>query len=116
MPRKFFAGLLPALAAFSVAASGQAQADPFDPQKVQQNLLAGVGEALNSGFDMVDANRDGFVSKAELREFAKARGLAPHGVMSGRSFDRADRDRDGLVSRQEFVNSALTAYRQSAGL
>ena len=64
-------------------------------------------------FARLDANRDGFVTKAEAdaaRGQIRSQFAARTGEKRGTAFDRIDANRDGSVSRQEW--DSRTAQRQ----
>jgi len=110
-----------ALAAAAVPAIAQAvQPAPAAPRAHQTLTRADVQAKVTEHFARIDANRDGFVTKAE----AEAGKAAMHGKMRerfaerlerhgqgaagapladrGAAFDRLDTNRDGAISRQEW--------------
>lgn len=59
---------------------------------------------ISDQFSQVDANRDGFVTSAELQSFRSkldAQGKADFDEISARAFGEADIDGDGRVARWE---------------
>ena len=84
---------------------------PLSAQRV--HTRAEVQTTTAQLFARLDANRDGFVTKAEA-DAARTQlrpQFAPHaGAKRGAAFDRIDANRDGSVTRQEW--DARTAQRQ----
>jgi len=63
-----------------------------------------AGHAPKSKFELLDANHDGFVSKAEVRRYP---GYA-------KAFDEADENHDGKLDRDEFIKAQAIYERMEA--
>jgi hypothetical protein len=86
---------------------------PFTANQRAQLLLLTPRQLFNR----VDANKDGKISREELKDFAMR--LVPGMVrekpeMPDRVFDRADKDGDGYLSFAEF-KAMVARLRQRAG-
>jgi Ca2+-binding EF-hand superfamily protein len=111
MKKLLFAGAgLLALAA--VPALGQ----PGGEGRFAQPLTrAAVQAQVQARFARADANRDGFVTRDEVRaraEAGRAERQAGRGERRARMFDRLDANHDGSISRTEF--EARPAFRGNA--
>lgn len=92
----------------AAAAQPAAQA-PTAWAKVQNR--ADVQARVARHFARVDANRDGFVTKAEVEAVVGSRGRKAGGLANpGAMFERLDTNRDGTITRAEF--DAAQAQRQ----
>ena len=106
MNRKFFSG-----AALAVLAAAPAVAQPgegrgrFD----QPQTRAAVEARAEARFARADSNRDGFVTRDELRARADSR----RADRRERRFERLDSDRDGTISRAEFDSPRLGGERRA---
>ena len=63
------------------------------------------GQERNLRFEKFDGNRDGLLSRDELKGHR----------WYGRAFDRADDNRDGLIDRNEFIKLEANQDRVAAG-
>ena len=115
--------LLSAAAAGSLALVGPALAQTAPDSQVAIEMhhspmtRTAAVEMVQSHFAKLDANRDGFLTKAEMdsahdrmRSKAKTRiekRMGEHGDMPGRGamFDRLDSNHDGSISREEFTSA-----------
>ena len=84
--------LLAQAAATAPAPAAKAGAQPQMPTK------AGVQAQVKRTFDRIDANKDGWVDKAEAERDFDARFRARQNA----AFARIDANKDGSISRQEF--------------
>ena len=94
---------------------GERRANPSEPM-----TRAAVQAHVEARFARVDANRDGFVTRAEAdARIAAARGerQARRGERRAQLFDRLDADRNGSISRAEFDAhaAARAAHRGGPG-
>ena len=107
-------------------ASAQPVQSPMVPRApmAQVQTRAQIGTQVATMFQRLDANRDGFVTRAESQANAGVRGNRQGRMMQRRAnvtpqqraarqaarFDRIDLNRDGAVTRDEFTRA--TAMRQ----
>lgn len=96
--------LLSAAATIAVLAVSPSLAQPA-PMTMQPITRAGIAAMIQQHFALLDTNRDGFLTKAEMDAGKTAR----HDRMAERKasrgdarFDRLDTNHDGAVTRQEF--------------
>ena len=60
-------------------------------------------------FEIMDADQDGVISKAEHRRFFEAmKHLDPNGAVV--AFSAIDRDMDGVITRDEYVEAAMEFF------
>ena len=94
-------------------------AQPVQPAPMRAapvHTRAQVVDHVRAMFARLDANRDGFLTKAETQAARGMRGQRAHakGARNSeartRAFDRFDANRDGAISRSEW--DAMTAQRQ----
>ena len=104
-------------AALALVAPAVAQVAPAAPQRPlpaqRIHTRAEIQATTAQMFARVDANRDGFVTKAEAdaaRTQFRSQFAARGGEKRGKAFDRIDANRDGSVSREEW--DARRAQRQ----
>lgn len=109
------AAVAPAVAQVAPAPVG-AQPAPRAPVAAREATRTEVVAKVREHFARVDANRDGFITKAEAdavrtqmrARFAENRAKRGErrqqqaGMMGGRMFERMDANRDGSISRAEF--------------
>lgn len=72
-----------------------------------------VRSFVSDQFTQADADRDGFVSRAELQTFRSqldAQGQADFDDLSGRAFEEADIDADGRVARWEIEQRSTQLF------
>ena len=62
---------------------------------------------LNSEFDDVDSNRDGFITKAELKANLIRKGVKVSDRELDATFNDADTNKDGKLSWDEILKKAL---------
>lgn len=127
-------GALLALAIPAVAQVAQpAPAAPAAPRAERAHTRAEVQARVAEHFARVDANRDGFVTKAEadagkqamrgkmrerFGERLEGRGEGMAGARMadrGAAFDRLDTNRDGAISRQEWDSARAMREQRMAG-
>jgi hypothetical protein len=99
MKKIFFAG-----AALAALASAPASSQPDGEGRArfaQPQTRAAVAAMVQARFARADSNRDGFVTRDELRARAEAR-RAARGERRGQRFEQLDSDNDGMISRAEF--------------
>jgi osmotically-inducible protein OsmY len=84
------------------AALACAQLGAAEPAK---NTAADVNNSANPKFEKLDANKDGALSKEEVR------GIRDY----GKAFDAADGNKDGKLDRAEFTNAESIHGRMAAG-
>jgi hypothetical protein len=99
------------LAGLALAAGSAvpAFAQPQDARRgpAQPLTRADVQSRVDQRFGRLDADRDGFVTQAEIRAQAEARRAerqARRGERRAQLFARLDANRDGSISREEFEN------------
>jgi Ca2+-binding EF-hand superfamily protein len=96
-----------ALAALAIApVSAQPAPGPRGPD-AHPVTRADVQSRVQQRFGRIDANRDGFVTEAELRarvEASRAERQQRRGERRAQLFARLDANRDGSISREEFDN------------
>lgn len=74
------------------------------------NLVVEINRAIYDVlFDRLDANRDGHVSRDELKTYYQALGKADDSFMD-RLFRKLDENQDGLVSKEEFIKAGLAFW------
>jgi Ca2+-binding EF-hand superfamily protein len=105
--------------AFAQAApAGQApMAMPSDHMAMAPMTRADVVQRVQKHFAMLDTNKDGFLTKAELQQAHGAMHSRGHAGMEGdpgAMFDRLDANHDGSITRDEF-NAAHQAMAQRMG-
>ncbi len=66
---------------------------------------AKTSPALSKNFDLIDADKDGFVSMAEMKEFHKANSTKRDGA-----FKSLDKDSDGKISKSEAAGKRKLVY------
>lgn len=97
-----------AIAAMASPALPQATPAPKGPQAVSRAVFMA---RIDRAFGEIDANKDGYASKAEI-EAAEAKALETRKARVARqreaAFHRMDKDKNGSVSIQEF-NAAMDA-------
>ena len=97
---------LAALAATGASAQGQSHAN-HNPQLRQPLTRAAVQTQVQARFVRLDANRDGFLTQAEVqaqRQAVRGERREARGQRRGEIFARLDANRDGELSREEFQN------------
>ncbi len=118
-----FAGVLAAAVVAvgpAVAQTAQPAPAPFARASALIQSRADVAAQVRSLFERLDANRDGFIARAEIdarkanRGERRAMRMQRRGGSSGdrlpsRSvvFDRIDANRDGVISRDEFARAPM---------
>jgi Ca2+-binding EF-hand superfamily protein len=106
-------------AALAALAASAAFAHPHGgegPRAGQPLTRADLEARIDARFARADADRDGYVTQAELRaraEAARARRGERRGPGRQAAFERLDTDRDGMISRAEF--EARPAMRGERG-
>ena len=97
----------------STGASGQAQ--NHQNQQLRQPLTrAAVQTQVQARFVRLDANRDGFLTQAEVqaqRQAVRGERREARGQRRSRIFARLDANRDGELSREEFQKRRQGAQR-----
>ena len=103
---------------------GVAPMAPHGPQRMMglPDTREGVVAMVRERFARIDANRDGFVAREEMRgarDERRAQRMAMRGANAGQRanpgamFDRLDANRDNMISRDEFERGrALRAERR----
>ena len=90
-----------------------AQPAPEGVRSAEPMTRASVQARVQAQFARMDANRDGFITQAELQAAPRAMRGQRRGMRAGRAgvdrFARFDTNRDGVISRTEF--DARTAER-----
>ena len=112
----FAAAAAVALTAIAPALAQTAQA-PLAPRVGKAMTQAEVAQKVQRRFVRLDANRDGFITQAEVQAGAAQRpmrqrqgaGMRGQHRNPGAMFDRLDTDRNGQISRAEF--DAMHAQR-----
>ena len=115
MNRVFYAG---AAVAALIAIPAIAQVGDRGARASEPMTRAAVQAHVEARFARVDADRDGFVTRAEAdARIAAARGerQAQSGERRGRMFDRLDADKNGSISRAEFDAHAAARAEHRGG-
>jgi hypothetical protein len=94
----------------SVPAAAQAPAQT-PPASAEMNRRADVEKTLDENFGKSDANNDGFLSEAEVRQAAGRVGQQIAARME-QEFKALDRDKNGQLSLQEFQSVAAARVAQ----
>ena len=107
MNKIFLAG-----AALAVLAAAPAAAQPGEGRSrlAQPLTRAAVAARVQARFARADSDRDGFVTRDEVRARAEAR-REQRGQRRDRRFERLDSNRDGTISLEE-RQAAREAFRE----
>lgn len=82
-----------------------AQTAPAGHAAMQPMTRAGIVQMVQQHFAMLDTNKDGYLTKAEMDAGKSAmhdRMAARKGERGAKMFDRMDANHDGSITRQEF--------------
>jgi Ca2+-binding EF-hand superfamily protein len=118
------------LAALIAPATAQVAPGAHSPmthqgRAMQVHSRAQVGAHVQTAFQRLDINRDGFVTRDESQAARRVKGSRAErranraaGVRQaggGAAFDRMDVNRDGVLSRQEFTSARANRQQRLAG-
>ena len=84
------------------------------PQLFAGNGTEGNEKTVDRFFQMFDGNRDGLISRIEVREAEKSLGGKFNGKDLDTSFKILDKNQDGGISREEFLK--FLASQETSGL
>ena len=82
-----------------------AQSSPAAHTAMQPMTRAGIVQMVQQHFTMLDTNKDGFITKAEMdagKSAMKDRRASRKEERGAKMFDRMDSNHDGSITRQEF--------------
>ena len=110
-----------ALIGASAALAQPVQTPPQRPHVAKVHSRADVQNRIVQHFARLDANRDGFVTQAEVqsRHAQRAQKRGERAQRRGeRAFDRIDSNKDGQISRAEFAAAPRRGQRgmRAAGM
>ena len=78
---------------------------PMAHMAMQPMTRAGIAQMVQQHFQMLDANKDGFLTKAEMdagKTAMRARMVERKAERGDKMFERMDSNHDGSITRQEF--------------
>ena len=81
----------------------------------RQAQVPWTDEQLTNVFRSYDSNKDGQLSRDELRAAFKYLGSHCSYIRTGRAFNHADGDNDGFINLSNFELSDLVSYAHSHG-
>ena len=70
---------------------------------------------LDQAFRVIDANKDGFVTLAEIRSALEGREIALDAGSLDTAFRELDKDGDGRLTHAEFSGFQMEPYKSSVG-
>lgn len=91
-------------AAQPFVAQARPSSPPVSPEQLRDRLMAGMQRGLSDVFDLIDVNRDGRITRAEMAAFAQRHGR--QAVVGAESWGLADANRDGSITKQELLAAA----------
>lgn len=102
------------------AAAPAKAAVPMARVTMQPITRTGIVQMVQQHFATLDANKDGFVTKAEMeagKSVMRARMVERKAERGDKMFDRMDANHDGSVTRQEFdaAHQAMAAKMEQRG-
>ena len=95
MLRNLLIGLLVATVPMSASMAQSARPRGSEPQ---------IRE-IQAGFDEMDRNHDGKVSRIEMTAYGHSKGI--RGMVDSKAWKQMDADRNGWISKEEFTSQML---------